>query len=177
MITSVNATRLEPGLWLLEWTSDLESPVFYLWQDGVFLFSTGAASAQVPTQVPSSPVFSVLDDPDVAPVNVFPASVVLQWQRPVDLAVLEYLVEEFVAAAWVERARIKAEADLWQYSFRSRALEDVTTHQFRVTPLGVNGNAGTPREYSVFMVRNPDPPAVEYSYDPDTKEITVSAPT
>jgi hypothetical protein len=171
----VTATQLEPGLWRLEWASDLASPTFYLWMDGVFVLSTGAGSIEVAVSVPSSPVFSVFDDADAAPSNVYPAGVLIQWDQPTDLEVEYYLVEEYVAAAWTERTRVTADPARWQYEFQTRPLEDVTTHQFRVTPVGVNGNAGAARTYSVYMVRNPDPPDVALSYDDGTQKITVAS--
>ena len=61
------------------------------------------------------------------------------------------------------------------FNWRSRVLEDSATHQFRVTPIGANGNNGTAKNFVVLMVRIPDPPRVSYSYSAGSGVVTIAA--
>jgi hypothetical protein len=61
------------------------------------------------------------------------------------------------------------------FTWLTRVLEDQAQHQFRVTPVGSNGNAGAAKNFAVLMTRIPDPPSVSYSYDAGTGAVTIAA--
>ena len=84
--------------------------------------------------------------------------------------------EEFYAAEWVVRELRTLDGSGW-YQFRSRFLEDVTTHQFRVTLLDAIGNESAVTTLNEFMVRVPDDPDLRFTYDSGTGKVTVSADT
>jgi hypothetical protein len=115
-------------------------------------------------------MIDVLDNAS-GPGEVFPQRILLGWYA-VDGADY-YLVQEQFAAGWTTRQRIVADGR-WYYTFRSRILEDQATHRFRVAPRTDAGLAGIPADYSVFMVRHPDPPSKSYSYNGATRVLTVS---
>ena len=74
---------------------------------------------------------------------------------------------------WTERARVRHRETAYM-QWMTRWLEDETSHQFRVVPVGTNGNEGTARTLTCLMVRNPTPPDVDYAYSNSTNKVTVS---
>jgi len=82
--------------------------------------------------------------------------------------------QEYSGGEWVTRRETPVDKS-GTYSYRTDWLADVTTHQFRCRPVGKNGNNGTAVEFSIFMVRNPDPPDLAFSYSDDTNEVTIAA--
>ena len=172
---SVTITDTYPtgsGSTLVRWESSLESPMFYVHQDGVLIGTTYDTEAFFSPEPGEEFIVEIFDTVDDAPLARHPGRITLQWREVADAAY--YLVEEYVGGEWVERKRIYVHGEaifLWRSGF----LADATTHQFRVTPVGTNGNSGTPKEFSVLMVRYPSPPPVDYSYSNSTHKVTLTA--
>ena len=158
-----------------EWSSDLGgTPTFYIYQDGSLIRTTQSTAQVFRAAAGETLSIEILDSASETPETAFPGRLTLSWEA--STAVNYYLVEEFVASAWVERSRVADTAALY-YSWQTRYLEDVTVHQFRITPIGTNGNTGAARVFSCLMVRHPDEPAVDYTYAAGTGRVTVSAAT
>lgn len=171
MITSLTATRTGPTTWRLNWTSDETNPTFYVYRDGVLIAQTTAVEWEV--TVPAggaAPVFEVLDADD-EPTQGYPATVVLAWYAAAGAA--SYRVEQLDGVDWVEQAEVTDDG-LGYLTWQSGTLADGTTHEFRVIPVGSNGNDGTAQAFDVLMVRYPDPPAPTIAYDPNAGTATLS---
>ena len=161
------------GAFRVEWSSDLGgTPTFYIYQDGQLIRTTESTSMIFRAPSGESLMIEILDSATETPQTAFPGRLTLSWEA--STAVNYYLVEEYVASVWTERARVP-DTNAYYFSWRTRYLEDVTTHQFRVTPIGTNGNTGARRTFSCLMVRHPDAPSVAYSYASGTGMVTVSA--
>lgn len=157
--------------YLINWSSDLPSPVTYrVWINGVDM---GTTQATAWTVQPGDQI-QVSDDPDASAILTLPRAAVLQWLKSTG-SPDHYRVDEYIDSAWIERIRIKHAADLPYYQFKTRDLEDDTLHQFRVTPVSAGGQDGTARTYSFLMVRRPDAPELSYSYDNETGIVTIAA--
>jgi hypothetical protein len=116
-------------------------------------------------------MIEVLDTAD-APAQAFRGRRLIWWY-PVAGAV-QYRIDEYVGSTWVQRALVQT-MGIGFFSWKTRFLEDSTAHQFRVVPIGSNRNDGTPLLISEFMVRHPDPPEQDFSYDDETFVVTVNA--
>jgi len=171
-VTSLTVTRTSGG-WRLAFASGLADATFYVWRDGVLLGSTTATWWDVVAEAGTYPVWEVFDDAGDEPLGRFPGTVTLQWRAVA--AAAHYVVEEYAAGAWVERAQVAESGDAGYLRWTSRWLEDVTSHQFRVTAVGVDGNESDAEGWDVLMVRWPDPPDVSVTYAQGTAKITVSA--
>lgn len=174
-ITSFTAEALDANTWRLAWVSDLAGDVtFYLWRDGLLVLTTALGSTIVSVGAGESPVFEVFDDAGDVPADAHPRWMMLQWYGQGDTTD-EYRVQQFVGAAWTDVATVR-ESGLSVYSWRSPTLADSTTHQFRVVPLGANGNLGTAAELVALVVGYPDVPAVGYAYNgAATPTVTITA--
>lgn len=117
------------------------------------------------------PVVEVLDDPAAVPQSAFPSRLVLGWAADSDAA--QYRVQEFSGGAWVTRATLE-NSDAWM-QYTTSVLADCTAAQWRVVPVDAAGNVGTATEFSALMVRFPDPPAQNLSYDAQSGTVTVAA--
>jgi len=170
-VTYSNPAAVRGGV-RLTWQSDAEDPTFYVYRDGVLIATTKQRSMMFSGQAGEQVVVEVLDDADGIPVAAYPGRVWLRWKPSTDTA--KYRVEEYVGAAWTARASILHDGRL-RYTFRTRYLEDSTTHLFRVVPVGENGNDGTPKTWSVLCIRHPDVPDASYSYASGTGLVTITA--
>ena len=163
------------GGWLVEVSSDLTNPTFYWYMDGELRAITREGRYVFPVAEGESAEIEVLDDANSAPQPVFPGRIDLEWAPVTAGAAVDYYrVDEYVGAVWTERARVKHVAGAHYYTYRTRLLEDQTTHQFRIVPVGVNGNEGTAATMSFPVVRRPDPPELSMSYNPATRTVTFS---
>lgn len=162
-----NPQSLDGQTFRLSWSSDLEDPVFHIYQDGLLIDITEATTYDFSIVVGETLVVEILDTDD-APAQAFPGRVLLGWY-PVSGAA-SYRVDEYVGGSWVERATIN-DSSRGFYTYRSRFLEDSVLHQFRIVPIGIN--EGDPEELSIFLARHPDPPAQNFSYT--SGEVTINA--
>lgn len=181
-VTFGETVQLSATSFRVSWSSSLGSPP----PDGYRIYRNGAQVGDITTvesltvslQPGESLVLEVLDEAGQQPATAFPNRFTLGW-KPV-AAAREYRVEEYVSGSWTARKVVPEDGSAF-YRWESRHLEDDTTHQFRVVPVGTNGNDGTPLSFSALMVRYPDPPIADedlderYSYAFATKKVTISA--
>jgi len=171
-VTISEPERLDSRTWRTSWSSDLEDPAFYVYRDGYLVAVTALGSMEFHIEGGESLVLEILDDADALPAAGFPGRLLLAWNSVDDAD--HYMIEEYVDSEWMERAQI-ADAGKPCFTWRTRFLEDCTEHQFRITPVGTNGNEGDPLTFIVLMVRHPDVPDVAYDYDDETAKVTISA--
>jgi hypothetical protein len=175
MITAFTATRAGEATWLLEWATDLPAdpvPSFRIYRDGELLSTTTATELLVQADVGESPIFEVLDDDEPDAPAAYPAYVTLAWYAAAGTDY--YRIDRLISAVWTEQARVDDD-DSGYFTWASGRLADNTTHQFRVVPVGTNGNDGTATSFAVLLVRYPDAPDVTYAYDSGTGFVTVAA--
>lgn len=153
------------------WSSSLTTPTFYVYQDGLLISTTQLTEQVFTVEAGESLIVEVLDSPTEAPITAFPGKLTIGWYSSAGAA--SYRVEELILGAWTLRADITDNGQGF-FRWKTRFLEDVTVHQFRVVPVGTNGNNGTPLVFSAIMVRHPDPPEQNFIYSDVTKKVTVS---
>jgi len=179
-IGKLGVYRLEAGTYLIKWEA-VGSPPYRIFLDGVHVATTYSRNSD---GVSSFVLFvenddevrivEVLDDPNAEPTAVNPQRFELSW-TPVDDAA-SYRLEKYVDGAWAREEEIVADAALSVYRAVSVTLDDDTSHQYRVVPVGTNGNDGTPVAVTKHMIRHPDPPQVTVAVNVDrTLTITEAA--
>jgi hypothetical protein len=112
------------------------------------------------------------DSTGTAESVLYPPYLILQWRGDDDAE--SYLIQQYVDSAWSDIANV-AEDNKGYYQYQTVALTDATTHQWRVLPVDHYGNEGTPVQFDMFLVRNPDTPSYAVTWDAGTNEIVVSA--
>ena len=171
-VTINEPQQLDSRTWLITWSSDLQDPTFRVFKDGSLIKTTQETQMQFQLEPGENLVIEVLDDITDTPSTAFSGKLTLSWNAVANTE--KYQIEEFVNSAWTRRATI---IDQGQGSFQwvTRFLEDVTIHQFRIVPVGLNGNLGTPITLSALMVRHPDIPAQTMAYDgAGAKTVTIN---
>ncbi|MCW8129630.1 MAG: hypothetical protein KIS92_04520 [Planctomycetota bacterium] len=180
MVTFGETIQLGENAYRVTWSSDLGSPPpdgYRVYRNGVLAGAGTLEEMDFTLEPGESLVIEVLDEADQEPATAFPNRMTLGW-KPV-AATREYRVEEYVGGSWIARKAVPEDGSPY-YRWESRPLEDDTTHQFRVIPVGTNGNDGSALSFSALMVRYPDPPIADadlagrFSYDPDAQEVTIS---
>lgn len=170
-VTIRTAKQIDDRSVRLTWSSDGEDPTYYIWIDGVFAYETSLTEGVFPIVPGAAAIIDVFDSSSDEPSVAYPGRFLIGWW-PSD-AVDYYRIDEYYDSAWLERARVIDNGEGF-FTWRTRFLEDVTSHQFRIVPVGTDGNEGTATTFTSLMVRHPDPPDVSYSYDSGTTKITIS---
>jgi len=169
----IRSNRDGSAVYRLSWSSSLDDPTYYLYDlsTGKLLYSGPQPGYTLvsPAGVPLT--FWVTDDNEESLPATYPGRMTLRWYEVTNASY--YLIEEYVDAVWTVRARVP-EDGRWVYNWQSRYLEDATTHEFRISAVDTAGNASAVVAFSELLVRRPDPPQVEYSYDEGTKKVTIS---
>lgn len=193
MITAFSATKIsdgDPAFWRLDFASDVPNATFRIYLNGVRV-GTRAGTEEPPgsgndvtgffvLSVPegSSPVIDVLDDDTAAAPDGNPDYVTLVWYSPggpLSAATVDYYrIDENIGSIWTETAYVP-DTGAGYFTWTSEPLADGVTHQFRVVPVGQNGNPGTAVTFLMLVVRYPDPPAVTYAFNPGTGTVTIAA--
>jgi len=171
-VTIATPEQIDAQNWRVTWTSDVEDPTYYVRRDGELIATTSQTAMFFFVESGESLSLEVLDDADEVAAAGYPGRITLTWG---DVAATDhYRVEEYVAAAWTLRTTVTDDGSKY-FTWNSRYLEDCTTHQFRIIPVGTNGNQGTALTLTVLMVRHPDVPDVTYSYDSGDAKVTIAA--
>jgi hypothetical protein len=173
-VTMNPAKRMGGNSWWLSWSSDLTDPTFYIYDlSGNGLLSTTKETGMlVICEAGESRVIEVRDAVWANVPRGFPGRLDLFWYATADTA--HYRIEEYVGSAWALVGK-QTDDGAGHWTWRTRFLEDITTHQFRIVPVGTNGNSGTAKTWSVLMVRHPDPPQVTFAYDEDDGTVAIAA--
>ncbi len=156
---------------VLSWDATLGWTLYHVYLDGLLYAVTAATSITIPVDPAALPLVEVLDDAADVPTAVYPARPYLCWLG-VDNAV-SYRIEERIGTSWIERAIVQAEGRTY-FDWLTRTLEDGQEHLFRVVPVDSNGVGGVALELPVMMIRHPDAPDAEYSYDEATRVVTIN---
>lgn len=174
-LTITSITRVDPTAFKIAWETTAPAPlVFRVYVGGVLVASipssTSSASTILHIGAGDSPFVEVLDNACSLPAIAFSGRITLNWEAITGTAV--YSVLERIGLSYSERQRFPA-TNAANYRFETRWLEDCTEHDFRVIPYASDGTAGDNMDFSVLMVRHPDVPDVEFSYDAETSLLTV----
>ena len=171
-ITLSELTYQGPGLWLVSWTSDLSTPTFRIYQDGVLVSRQTDTEYLVRADGSVFPVLELLDDADEIPNEAHPGEFYLGWENESDAA--RYKIEEYSGGEWTQRALILNSDERPWITYATGPLADETSHQWRITPVDSAGNEGTLISFTKLMVRYPDPPQVTMTYDSGTAKVTIT---
>ncbi len=168
VITDV--TRLGPGSYTYTWTiTTAPSTIF---QDGnelasgldedILTYSVTGADTEEP------PVLEIVDSHDLDNVKgvlseQFPPFAIVQW-RSIDPTIELFEVWQKIATVWTLVKRV-SDNDNGYYRFVSLKLTDVTTHEFRVRKVDVQEYTSPYAQFEITMVRVPDAPSIDHSYD------------
>lgn len=138
---------------ILTFTSLLTDPWYYIYRGALFVKRTLDNSWSFVVPLGEMVTIQVFDDETDTPDMVFPGSLIFHWDAMTGAAT--YRIEELADSVWGTVATIRQTTEE-EFRWPSRLLEDVTTHQFRVTGVTAGGVDGDTRDISVLMVRTPD---------------------
>ena len=152
-------------------SSNVTNAVYRVFRDGVLVKRTRSNRIVVPLPAGGSVLTEIRDDalPAGSSAESF---VALQWSRIT--ATEFYRVERFDDPDWVKLADV-FDTGATEYRWESPQVGIGVATQFRITPYGTNGNAGTAVTPSVTIAGVPAPPEVTYSFSNSTKKVTVAA--
>jgi hypothetical protein len=150
------------------WSSDLESPTYYIYVNGEFDSETFETTFDLTVPPNGQFQFSVFDDPDERPPTYLPPYFTLRWDGDPDSVM--YRVEQYIGSVWTAVDAVPAD-DTRVFHYDTGTLADSTVHQFRITGVDAQGRPGAPLELEGELCRYPDAPEVTLSVSGG--EITV----
>ncbi|MEI6542138.1 MAG: hypothetical protein WCL60_01365 [Methylococcales bacterium] len=169
-VTILSQQKSGPNTWTLSWTSTLANPTFYVYQNGILISITQSNSGIISVSDSNQLIIEVLDSATQTPAEVYDGIVVIGWyQTPNTTA---YKIEEWNGSAWTTVATVTDIGNWWN-TWTSPLLPDCQPYQFKVTPIGTNGNNGQSQTFTGFMVRIPDAPQANYLLNSDST-VTLS---
>lgn len=169
-VTITTVRQIGPTTWRVEWESTLPEPEYFIYVNGLFQESTTRESTLIDAP-PGEPVrVEVFDDAGAEPELFFPARLTFGWDAVPGSS--RYRVQEWDGSDWVDRGAVIHDARIY-YVWTSGVLHDAHDSRFRVQAVDTAGNVGGAREVRALMVRTPPPPELQYSYDPQTGDLTI----
>ena len=160
------------GYWEFSWVSSETDPNFKISKNGEHLMQTRLTRAIIACD--EADHIEISDD-DSDPQDGSEAKLEVTW--PAVAGADSYRVEQETSpgsGVWLPRAKIKANSS-GKMAYRTPALADDTATVFRITPIGTNGNDGTPTTVNVTVPRHPSAPEVAYSFSDVTAKVTIAA--
>ena len=173
MVTFDQPQQLGPNTWRLSWSSDQTDPTYRVYLDGQLISEQTSEEYILRMDGSAAPIVEVLDVASDVPADAFPGYLRLGWAAHDDAA--QYLVQKYNGASWDTIATFAADASKAWWTYNTPGLADETSHQWRIVPVDAAGNEGTAVSFTVLMVRNPDPPEVNYAYSAGTGKVTIAA--
>jgi hypothetical protein len=176
VVTVESVTQVGVDSWEIAWSSDqvidANNP-YRVYEDGVLIATQTAETLVVQASAARRPVYEILDDADAVPQPGYPAYAILSWYLDEDAAF--YRIEQFDGSTWNVVATIALDLSTSFQFWESPILADLSTAQYRVRGIDGAGNDGTAVEFTVFMVRHPDAPDVEMSFNSGPRTVTIAA--
>lgn len=171
-VTMNDPVTVGPGAWMITWSSDVSDPTFNIFKNGKHVAST--QMTRLTLMCEPSDVIEVADD-TLVPSEGADAAIEISW--PAVASTDSYKVEEESSpgsGTWTVRAKVPDDGAS-RFSFKTAPLVDDIATVFRVTPIGTNGNDGTPTSFNVTVPRHPSAPDVTFTFSDVTKKVTVAA--
>lgn len=178
-ITSVS--KVAPFTWRYAWSG---TAPFYVIHKGRHVF--------VPSTTRTFHLFEHDDNEEPPVVEVYdstqaetaayqminPPYMLLQWYHATDAKYYIAQQEQTVGSVtqWVTQKPTMFDTGVGYYQFSTPILDDEEEHTWRVVALDDLGHENAV-EFTMTMVRNPDPPRITLSYSAGTGNLTVSART
>lgn len=163
-------------------TSSLSGTVYYHWYlDGTWVAVTTTnhysfmllpgEQARVEVLVSNDAGFDFVAN---TPPDATGSRVTLWWIRSADTDVREYKVEQNQdSGGWSQIATVPYLPSAWDYRVTSPRLDDLSSYEWRVTPVDLAGNDGTVTALDArTVVRTPDATDFTIAFDEGTTRVT-----
>jgi len=182
-ITAIDTTRFG-NVTTVTATSDLGgSPYFHWYVDGAWVGVSLTGSWDFYLPLGDSARIDVIDtaDADFDPVAGapagWPARRTLWWIRSLATDCDHYRVEQKKGAGeWSTAGIVHHDPNRWEYFILTDRLDDLSDYTWRVVPVDLAGNDGTPTTIGPeTIVRTPDAPNFTISFDSGTTKVTFTA--
>ena len=170
MTVTISSNMIAHNTWGLTFTSTEATPTYRIYLYGELVSVQTHEFYNLMVEDGEFPVIEINDD-TTTQKDGYPGRFILAWFE--SSGTDYYKIEEYYGGEWVERTKVYDNGQTY-YTWMSRFLEDETTHQFRITPVGTNGNSGTALSFSTLMVRYPDVPDVTFTLSDDDQKITIT---
>jgi hypothetical protein len=169
MTTITNIEKLRSQTWKYTYTGTSPYRIYHLGKlletttDTEYEFEYSGATIEAP----ALEILDANDTEDAVSVQ-HPPRLVIQWYG--NASVYAYKIQEYSDSVWRTRAVIYENGSGY-YTCETSVLDDVTSHLWRVVATDDGQNESAALSFSALLVRVPDSPELDYSYDADTGKL------
>lgn len=158
-VTFTEQRQVGARSWYWAWASNTApTGPFYVYLDGVYATTLYQPWYQLELTPGEQVQFEVLDDTSAAS-DAYPSRALLSWDASPD-AVTAYRVDEYSGGVWTQVTLMQPAAGQTHFDWQTDPLADGSVHTYRVVPVDDAGNDGVSKQFSMTVVRRPDPPTV-----------------
>lgn len=168
-VTLHDPQQIGANVWRLTWESDVSDPLYRVYLNGELFRETRSPCLQLPVDAAIGADLEVRDDA-TPPALVADKAPTIRWDAVANAR--EYVIHEYVDSAWVQRGVVYGND---RRQWHTTPMAGGVDHLFRITPIGENGNSGTPTQMTLNVPRTPAPPVVAWDYDDSTHTLTISS--
>ena len=170
-VTHSESVLIAPLNLRISYSSDESAPLFYILKNGRLYQKTYATSIVVPVDINEDTIWEVFDSSSYSSnASVMDRRMEFDWGSVDDV---DYYRIDYNDSGYSEYDRIYSDGSS-RYHYRSRQLSNAATHQFRVVPVGTNGNEGTSRTFSAYIAGLPAQPGRSSTYNSGKATIVIS---
>lgn len=161
MILSMTSAPIGRNAWRVSWTSDLESPTYRVYVNGVSWGEQLVAWVDLNTSNASATV-EVFDDdePGALPIANVGGELLVRWAS--DPVAIEYRIDKRTSGDWSEVTTLEADGRRG-YEHRITGLPDETSVDVRVVGIDAIEGETTVLTRTAFIIRVPDPPELAFT--------------
>jgi hypothetical protein len=171
-ISSKTLTQIDSQTFKAVWESTLPTPTYYVYRDKILSETINRNWTYIHVPPGEMVEFDVFDSPSDVPALAFPGKFYFSWfNEDDDIFVFE--IAQLTDVGYVVVDRVESSTIQHYYEYMTNYLQDNTTYSFRITPIGFNQSRGVSVTFVQRMVRRPNPPTVNYSYNVNTGYLNV----
>lgn len=161
------------GAVLFSWTSDAVDPLFRITKNGLPIQST--RSNRVVLMCLPSDVIAVSDDGSNPADEGAEASLEISWPAVASSAFYKIEEETSPGSGTFDVRAVIRDDGRSRFLYNTAPFVDDVATVYRVTPIGTNGNDGTPTSFNRTVPRHPSAPDVTVTFSDSTKKVTIAA--
>lgn len=156
---------------IIAYSSDLDNPTFYVWQDGELIYGTPRESLVLTLQEDQTNLVSIFDSPDDRPLPTQKSDGLVRFSADDTSEAYRVYIKDGVTLTLQQE--IRAGTVKQSHSYRTGRIDDDDGVTFQVTSIK-DSLESVPAVLPVSVIRIPDAPLVSAAFDDTTKKLTYS---
>lgn len=156
---------------IITYSSDLDNPTFYVWQDGELIYDTSRTSLVLTLQEDQTNVISIFDSADDRPLPTEKSDGLIRFASDESSEAYRVYIKDGITLTLQQE--IRKDTINKTHSYRTGRIDDDDGVTFQITSLQ-DSLESVPAILPVSVIRIPDAPLVSAAFDDGTNKLTYS---